>query len=131
MEKAREKVVGEEDDLTWENFRDTLIEQAGEGVDDCKIHAGLRRHHVQLTLKRLTAIVSRGGAIMAHCHPARKASHAQAAATAVLPEPTSPWTSRFIGRPEVMSAAASRTARRCAPVRAKGSNRSNASSSAA
>ena len=68
---------------------------------------------------------------MAHCHPARKASHAQAAATAVLPEPTSPWTSRFIGRPEVMSAAASRTARRCAPVRAKGSNRSNASSSAA
>ena len=48
------------------DLRDTLIEQAEQGVDYFTIHAGLRWHHVPLTLKRLTGIVSRGGAIMAH-----------------------------------------------------------------
>ena len=61
------------------------------------------------------------GAIMAACQPLRKAIQAQAAATAVLPEPTSPWTSRFMGRPEVRSAAHSEMVRRWASVGAKGS----------
>ena len=64
--QALEKVRGKVEDLTWEIFRDTLIEQAEQGVDYFTIHAGLRWHHVPLTLKRLTGIVSRGGAIMAH-----------------------------------------------------------------
>ena len=62
------------------------------------------------------------GAIMAHCQPDRTASQAQPAATAVLPEPTSPWTSRFMGRERAKSAAASSRARRWAPVRVKGSS---------
>ena len=64
--QALEKVRGRVEDLTWEIYRDTLIEQAEQGVDYFTIHAGLRWHHVPLTLKRLTGIVSRGGAIMAH-----------------------------------------------------------------
>lgn len=64
--QALEKVRGKVEDLNWEIFRDTLIEQAEQGVDYFTIHAGLRWHHVPLTLKRLTGIVSRGGAIMAH-----------------------------------------------------------------
>lgn len=64
--QALEKVRGKVEDLTWEIFRDTLVEQAEQGVDYFTIHAGLRWHHVPLTLKRLTGIVSRGGAIMAH-----------------------------------------------------------------
>ena len=64
--QALEKVRGKVEDLTWEIYRDTLIEQAEQGVDYFTIHAGLRWHHVPLTLKRLTGIVSRGGAIMAH-----------------------------------------------------------------
>ena len=64
--QALEKVRGKVEVLTWEIYRDTLIEQAEQGVDYFTIHAGLRWHHVPLTLKRLTGIVSRGGAIMAH-----------------------------------------------------------------
>ena len=61
-----EKVGGDVEKLNWEIFRDTLIEQAEQGVDYFTIHAGLRWKHVPLTLKRLTGIVSRGGSIMAH-----------------------------------------------------------------
>ena len=64
--QALEKVRGKVEDLNWEIFRDTLIEQAEQGVDYFTIHAGLRWHHVPLTMNRLTGIVSRGGAIMAH-----------------------------------------------------------------
>ena len=64
--QALEKVNGKVEELTWELYRDTLIEQCEQGVDYFTIHAGLRWHHVPLTLKRLTGIVSRGGAIMAH-----------------------------------------------------------------
>ena len=56
---------GKAEDLTWEIFRDTLIEQAEQGVDYFTIHAGVRLHHVPLTAKRMTGIVSRGGSIMA------------------------------------------------------------------
>jgi phosphomethylpyrimidine synthase len=64
--QALEKVGGEPDKLTWEIFRDTLIEQAEQGVDYFTIHAGVRLAHVPLTAKRVTGIVSRGGSIMAH-----------------------------------------------------------------
>ncbi|MDD5215243.1 MAG: phosphomethylpyrimidine synthase ThiC [Methylococcales bacterium] len=63
--QALEKVDGKAEDLTWEIFRDTLIEQAEQGVDYFTIHAGVRLHHVPLTAKRMTGIVSRGGSIMA------------------------------------------------------------------
>ena len=63
--QALEKVKGVAEDLTWEVFRDTLIEQAPQGVDYFTIHAGLLLHHVPMTAKRVTGIVSRGGAIMA------------------------------------------------------------------
>lgn len=63
--QALEKVRGNAYDLSWEIYRDTLIEQAEQGVDYFTIHAGLRKEHIPLTLKRLTGIVSRGGAIMA------------------------------------------------------------------
>ncbi len=63
--QALEKVDGEPENLTWEVFRDTLIEQAEQGVDYFTIHAGVRLHHVPLTAKRVTGIVSRGGSIMA------------------------------------------------------------------
>ncbi|MBS9782376.1 MAG: phosphomethylpyrimidine synthase ThiC [Arcobacter sp.] len=63
--QALEKVNGIAEDLTWEIFRDTLIEQAEQGVDYFTIHAGLLLHHVPLTTKRVTGIVSRGGSIMA------------------------------------------------------------------
>jgi len=63
--QALEKVNGIAEDLTWEVFRDTLIEQAEQGVDYFTIHAGLLLHHVPMTTKRVTGIVSRGGAIMA------------------------------------------------------------------
>ena len=63
--QALEKVDGKAKDLTWEIFRDTLIEQAEQGVDYFTIHAGVRLHHVPLTAKRMTGIVSRGGSIMA------------------------------------------------------------------
>ncbi|SFU45615.1 phosphomethylpyrimidine synthase [Pustulibacterium marinum] len=63
--QALEKVNGKAEDLTWEIFRDTLIEQAEQGVDYFTIHAGVRLHHVPMTAKRITGIVSRGGSIMA------------------------------------------------------------------
>ena len=63
--QALEKVNGKAEDLTWEMFRDTLIEQAEQGVDYFTIHAGVRLQHVPLTANRVTGIVSRGGSIMA------------------------------------------------------------------
>ncbi|PHN77514.1 phosphomethylpyrimidine synthase ThiC, partial [Pseudomonas syringae] len=63
--QALEKVGGAAEDLTWELFRDTLIEQAEQGVDYFTIHAGVLLRYVPLTAKRVTGIVSRGGSIMA------------------------------------------------------------------
>ena len=63
--QALEKVGGDADKLDWEVFRDTLIEQAEQGVDYFTIHAGVRLAHVPLTARRTTGIVSRGGSIMA------------------------------------------------------------------
>ncbi|MBJ7412608.1 MAG: phosphomethylpyrimidine synthase ThiC [Phenylobacterium sp.] len=63
--QALEKVNGVAEDLTWEVFRDTLIEQAEQGVDYFTIHAGVRLAYVPLTAGRVTGIVSRGGSIMA------------------------------------------------------------------
>jgi phosphomethylpyrimidine synthase len=63
--QALEKVGGVAEDLTWEIFRDTLIEQAEQGVDYFTIHAGVRLPYIPLTAKRVTGIVSRGGSIMA------------------------------------------------------------------
>jgi len=63
--QALEKVNGKSEDLTWEMFRDTLIEQAEQGVDYFTIHAGVRLAYVPLTADRVTGIVSRGGSIMA------------------------------------------------------------------
>ncbi len=63
--QALEKVKGIAEDLTWEIFRDTLIEQAEQGVDYFTIHAGVRLKYVPLTMNRVTGIVSRGGSIMA------------------------------------------------------------------
>lgn len=63
--QALEKVDGRAEELTWDIFRDTLIEQAEQGVDYFTIHAGVRLAHVPLTAKRVTGIVSRGGSIMA------------------------------------------------------------------
>ncbi|PHR57687.1 MAG: phosphomethylpyrimidine synthase [Robiginitomaculum sp.] len=65
MYQALEKVNGVAEDLTWEVFRDTLIEQAEQGVDYFTIHAGVRLAYVHLTAHRVTGIVSRGGSIMA------------------------------------------------------------------
>jgi len=64
--QALEKVDGRAEALTWEIFRDTLIEQAEQGVDYFTIHAGIRLAHIPLTAKRVTGIVSRGGSIMAN-----------------------------------------------------------------
>ncbi len=63
--QALEKVNGKAEDLSWEVFRDTLIEQAEQGVDYFTIHAGVLLRHIPLTAKRVTGIVSRGGSIMA------------------------------------------------------------------
>jgi len=63
--QALEKVDGKAEELTWEIFRDTLIEQAEQGVDYFTIHAGVRLPYIPLTAKRMTGIVSRGGSIMA------------------------------------------------------------------
>jgi phosphomethylpyrimidine synthase len=63
--QALEKVEGKAEELTWEIFRDTLIEQAEQGVDYFTIHAGVRLPYVPMTAKRMTGIVSRGGSIMA------------------------------------------------------------------
>ncbi|MBX3431214.1 MAG: phosphomethylpyrimidine synthase ThiC [Hyphomonadaceae bacterium] len=63
--QALEKVGGVAEDLTWEIYRDTLIEQAEQGVDYFTVHAGVRLPFIHLTAKRVTGIVSRGGSIMA------------------------------------------------------------------
>jgi phosphomethylpyrimidine synthase len=63
--QALEKVDGKAEELTWEVFRDTLVEQAEQGVDYFTIHAGVRLAYVPLTAQRVTGIVSRGGSIMA------------------------------------------------------------------
>ncbi len=63
--QALEKVDGRAEDLTWEIFRDTLIEQAEQGVDYFTIHAGVRLPYIPMTANRMTGIVSRGGSIMA------------------------------------------------------------------
>ncbi|GGY43516.1 phosphomethylpyrimidine synthase [Bacterioplanes sanyensis] len=63
--QALEKCGGIAEDLTWELYRDTLIEQAEQGVDYFTIHAGVRLHFIPMTAKRVTGIVSRGGSIMA------------------------------------------------------------------
>lgn len=63
--QALEKVDGKAEELTWEMYRDTLIEQAEQGVDYFTIHAGVLLRYVPLTAKRMTGIVSRGGSIMA------------------------------------------------------------------
>ena len=81
--QALEKVNGKAEELTWEIYRDTLIEQAEQGVDYFTIHAGVRLAYVPMTAKRMTGIVSRGGAIHAkwclahhrrkfHLHPLRR-----------------------------------------------------------
>src|SRR6204780_85060 len=70
--QALEKVNGKAEDLTWEIYRDTLIEQAEQGVDYFTIHAGVLLRYVPLTAKRMTGIVSRGGSILAkggRAHP--------------------------------------------------------------
>jgi phosphomethylpyrimidine synthase len=63
--QALEKVGGKAEDLTWEIFRDTLVEQAEQGVDYFTIHAGVRLRYIPLTAQRVTGIVSRGGSILA------------------------------------------------------------------
>ncbi len=63
--QALEKVDGKAEELTWEMYRDTLIEQAEQGVDYFTIHAGVLLRYIPLTAKRMTGIVSRGGSIMA------------------------------------------------------------------
>jgi phosphomethylpyrimidine synthase len=63
--QALEKVGGKAEDLTWEIYRDTLLEQAEQGVDYFTIHAGVLLRYIPLTAKRMTGIVSRGGSIMA------------------------------------------------------------------
>ncbi len=63
--QALEKVNGKVEDLTWEMYRDTLIEQAEQGVDYFTVHAGVLREYIPFTKKRITGIVSRGGSIMA------------------------------------------------------------------
>lgn len=63
--QALEKVNGKAEDLTWEIFRDTLIEQAEQGVDYFTIHAGVLLRYIPLTAKRITGIVSRGGSVIA------------------------------------------------------------------
>jgi phosphomethylpyrimidine synthase len=63
--QALEKVNGRAEDLTWEIFRDTLIEQAEQGVDYFTIHAGVRLAYIPMTARRVTGIVSRGGSILA------------------------------------------------------------------
>lgn len=63
--QALEKVNGKAEDLNWKIFRDTLLEQAEQGVDYFTIHAGVRLHYIPMTANRLTGIVSRGGSIIA------------------------------------------------------------------
>ncbi len=63
--QALEKVGGVAEELTWDIYRDTLIEQCEQGVDYFTVHAGVRLAHIPLTAERVTGIVSRGGSILA------------------------------------------------------------------
>ncbi len=63
--QALEKVAGVAEELTWDIYRDTLIEQCEQGVDYFTVHAGVRLAHIPLTAERVTGIVSRGGSILA------------------------------------------------------------------
>ena len=63
--QALEKVDGKAEELTWEVYRDTLIEQCEQGVDYFTVHAGVLLRYIPMTAKRVTGIVSRGGSIMA------------------------------------------------------------------
>ncbi|MFM9662696.1 phosphomethylpyrimidine synthase ThiC, partial [Streptomyces scabiei] len=63
--QALEKVDGRAEELTWEIYKDTVVEQAEQGVDYMTVHAGVRLAYVPLTANRKTGIVSRGGSIMA------------------------------------------------------------------
>ena len=63
--RSRDRFEGKAEELTWEGFKETLIEQAEQGVDYFTIHAGVRLHYIPLTIDRLTGIVSRGGSIIA------------------------------------------------------------------
>src|SRR5205814_9924644 len=63
--QALEKVGGRPEDLTWEIYRDTLIEQCEQGVDYFTVHAGVLLRYIPMTARRVTGIVSRGGSIMA------------------------------------------------------------------
>ena len=63
--QALEQVDGRPEELTWEIYRDTLIEQAEQGVDYFTVHAGVLLRYIPMTARRVTGIVSRGGAIMA------------------------------------------------------------------
>ncbi len=88
--QALEKVGGIAEDLTWEVYRDTLIEQAEQGVDYFTIHAGVRLHYIPLTVNRVTGIVSRGGSIMAkwclhHHKEASSTSISRKSATSAAP----------------------------------------------
>src|SRR5437763_15693129 len=65
--QALEKVGGRAEELTWETYRDTLIEQAEQGVDYFTVHAGVLWRYIPLTARRATGIVSRGGSSMAKC----------------------------------------------------------------
>ena len=66
--QALEKVEGKAEELNWEIFKDTLIEQAEQGVDYFTIHAGVRLPFIPMTAKRMTGIVSRGGSILSLMH---------------------------------------------------------------
>ena len=89
--QALEKVNGKVEDLSWEIYKDTLIEQCEQGVDYFTIHAGIRRQNVHLADKRLCGIVSRGGSIMSKwclMHPLLNAS---------LPPAVSSWMLNAFG----------------------------------
>jgi phosphomethylpyrimidine synthase len=79
--QALEKVGGKAEDLTWEIFRDTLIEQAEQGVDYFTIHAGVLLRYVPLTANRVTGIVSRGGSDHGQMVPQRTTRKASSTRT--------------------------------------------------
>jgi phosphomethylpyrimidine synthase len=90
--QALEKVDGKAEELTWEMYRDTLIEQAEQGVDYFTIHAGVLLRFVPLTARRVTGIVSRGGSIMAKWCSAT--ASAPAARPTPMTRPSSPSSTR-------------------------------------
>lgn len=95
--QALEKVGGKVEELSWEVYRDTLIEQAEQGVDYFTIHAGVLLRYVPLTARRVTGIVSRGGSIMpAGASPTiRRASSTPISRTSARSWPATTWRSRW------------------------------------